>query len=157
MVIQNFHDRSRRAAFLHPVLASGCNARLPRWTGMMTDKGWGQSAVKRPLHPFPEDSALATVPRQGAMPELTDLDPKYGQRRAVHEYFAVPDVSADHRVQSRAPVNTSAPPLQTTPHDSGAVRGASPSPYISFIHYTSPGYPGVQRSKPCKQNLSLLH
>ena len=39
---------------------------------------------------------------------------------------------------ARAPVNASTRPLQTAPHDSGSVWVASPSPYDSFIHYTSP-------------------
>ena len=39
---------------------------------------------------------------------------------------------------ARAPVNASTPPSQAAPHDSGSVWVASPSPYDSFIHYTSP-------------------
>jgi hypothetical protein len=39
---------------------------------------------------------------------------------------------------ARAPVNASTPPLQTAPHDSGSVWVASPLPYDSFNHYTSP-------------------
>ena len=45
---------------------------------------------------------------------------------------------------ARAPVNASTPPLQAAPHDSGSVWVATPSPYDSFIHNTSPVYPGAQ-------------
>jgi len=38
---------------------------------------------------------------------------------------------------ARAPVNASTPPSQAAPHDSGSVWVANPSPYDSFIHYTS--------------------
>jgi hypothetical protein len=37
------------------------------------------------------------------------------------------------------------PPSQAAPHDSGPVWVASPSPYDSFIHDTSPVYPGAQK------------
>src|SRR6202158_3697376 len=46
---------------------------------------------------------------------------------------------------ARAPVNASMPPSQAAPHDSGPVWVASPSPYDSFIHDTSPVYPGAQK------------
>ena len=42
---------------------------------------------------------------------------------------------------ARSPVNASATPLRTSPHDSEPVWIASPSPYDSFIHYTSPVFP----------------
>ena len=39
---------------------------------------------------------------------------------------------------ARAPVNASTRSLQAAPHDSGSAWVATPSPYDSFIHYTSP-------------------
>ena len=45
---------------------------------------------------------------------------------------------------ARTPVNASPPPSRAPPHDSGPVWVASPSPYDSFIHNTSPVYPGAQ-------------
>ena len=39
---------------------------------------------------------------------------------------------------ARTPVNASTLPSRTTPHDSGPVWVATPSPYDSFIHNTSP-------------------
>src|SRR5215472_2380093 len=45
---------------------------------------------------------------------------------------------------ARTPVNASTLPLQETPHDSGPLWVAKPSAYDSFIHNTSPVYPGAQ-------------
>src|ERR1700680_2184627 len=56
-------------------------------------------------------------------------------------------VSRLHTQPARAPVNASMPPSQVAPHDSGPVWVASPSPYDSFIHDTSPVYPGARRSR----------
>ena len=39
---------------------------------------------------------------------------------------------------ARSPVDASTPSSRTTPDDSGPVWVANPSPYDSFIHYTSP-------------------
>ena len=44
---------------------------------------------------------------------------------------------------ARTPVNASAMPLLTVPHDSGPVWIATPSPYDSFIHDTSPVLTGA--------------
>ena len=48
---------------------------------------------------------------------------------------------------ARTPVNASAIPLRRSPHDSGPLWVASPSTYDSFIHYTSPVYPGAFRDQ----------
>src|SRR6266404_2358214 len=47
----------------------------------------------------------------------------------------------------RTPVNASTNPLRETPHDSGPLWVASPSAYDSFIHNTSPVYPGAFRDQ----------
>jgi hypothetical protein len=39
---------------------------------------------------------------------------------------------------ARSPVHASSPPSRAAPQDSGPVWVANPSPYDSFIHYTSP-------------------
>lgn len=44
----------------------------------------------------------------------------------------------------RAPVNASKTTSRAPPHDSGAAWVAGPSPYDSFIQYTSPVYPGAR-------------
>ena len=46
---------------------------------------------------------------------------------------------------ARTPVNASPLPLRATVHDSGPSWAANPSTYDSFIHYTSPVYPGARR------------
>ena len=48
------------------------------------------------------------------------------------------DLSRLNTRPARPPVNVSPPPLQAPTHDSGPVWVADPSPYGSFIHYTSP-------------------
>jgi hypothetical protein len=45
---------------------------------------------------------------------------------------------------ARSPVNASPLPSRATTHDSGPLWAANPSTYDSFIHYTSPVYPGAQ-------------
>ena len=60
-----------------------------------------------------------------------------------------PGVSCLSRLNTRparSPVNASPPPLRAAPHDSGPVWVASPSPYDSFIHYTSPVLTGAERA-----------
>src|ERR1700733_12553753 len=47
----------------------------------------------------------------------------------------------------RSPVNASTPLLRAAPHDSGPVWIATPSPYDSFIHYTSPVFTGAPEPK----------
>ena len=44
----------------------------------------------------------------------------------------------------RSPVHASSPPSRAAPQDSGPVWVANPSPYDSFIHYTSPVLTGAQ-------------
>ena len=46
---------------------------------------------------------------------------------------------------ARTPVNASPLPLRTATHDSGPLWAANPSTYDSFIHNTSPVYPGARR------------
>ncbi len=46
---------------------------------------------------------------------------------------------------ARTPVNASHLPSRAVTHDSGPPWVANPSTYDSFIHYTSPVYPGARR------------
>ncbi len=48
---------------------------------------------------------------------------------------------------ARTPVNASPLPSRATTHDSGPLWAANPSTYDSFIHYTSPVYPGARRNQ----------
>src|SRR5438046_1066291 len=45
---------------------------------------------------------------------------------------------------ARTPVNASPTPLRTPTHDSGPVWFATPSPYETFIHNTSPAFAGAR-------------
>ena len=49
---------------------------------------------------------------------------------------------------ARSPVNASPLPSRATTHDSGPLWAANPLTYDSFIHYTSPVYPGAQEDRP---------
>lgn len=49
---------------------------------------------------------------------------------------------------ARTPVNASPLPSRATTHDSGPLWAANPSTYDSFIHYTSPVYPGAPGTMP---------
>ena len=64
MVTDNLLHRSGRAGFRHPALASGDDAKPPR--------------------SVPASAAVLAAPRQGAMPELADLESEEVQRRAIH-------------------------------------------------------------------------
>src|SRR5216683_1462233 len=56
---------------------------------------------------------------------------------------SVPSLSRLNTRPARTPVNASTLPLRATSHDSGPLWVASPSTCDSFIHNTSPVYPGA--------------
>ena len=58
---------------------------------------------------------------------------------------SLPQLSRLNTRPARTPVNASTLPLRPTSHDSGPLWVASPSPCDSFIHNTSPVYPGAIR------------
>src|SRR5216684_1251064 len=101
MVAHNPLHRSGRAVLPHPALASGDDAKAPQGIGM-TDASRGQPAVNEPPHPVPEDSTVLAAPRQHAVPAPADLEPKHGQRWAVHGHAVVTDVSTNNRAQPLA-------------------------------------------------------
>src|SRR6516162_5079331 len=98
MVAHNPLNRSGRADFPHPALASGDNAEAAQRVGMM-DARRGQPAVNKPQHPVPQHPAVLAAPRQGAMPEPDHLESKPRERRTVHGDTVVTVVSRDHRAQ----------------------------------------------------------
>jgi len=65
----------------------------------MTDSGQWQPAVDQAPHTIPENAAVLAAPRQRAMPEPTDLEPKCPQRRSVHGRPVVSDVATHYRLQ----------------------------------------------------------
>ena len=60
------------------------------------------------------------------------------------------DLSRLNTWPARSPANASALPLRVTPHDSGPVWVAAPSPCDSFIHYTLPVCAGALFSLPLR-------
>ena len=101
MVAHNPLHGSGRAAFPHPALASGDDAKSPQGIGVADARG-RQPAVDEPPHPVPENPAVLATPREGAMPEPAHLEPEDVQRRTVHGHSVVADVSPDDRAQPRA-------------------------------------------------------
>jgi hypothetical protein len=63
----------------------------------MTHAGRRQPAVNEPPHPVPPYAAVLASPRERAMPEAADLEPKDVQRVAVRGHTVIADVPADHR------------------------------------------------------------
>jgi len=98
MVAHNPLDGSGRAVLPHPALASGDNAKAAQRIWMMNVRD-GQPAVSNPQHPVPQHAAILAAPRQRAMPEADQLEPKHIQRREVHRDPVISIVSRDHRAQ----------------------------------------------------------
>src|SRR5215471_19274792 len=98
MIAHNPLHGSGRADFPHPALTSGNNAHAAERIGM-TGGGWRQPAGNKAPHTVPKDAAILAAPRQRALPEPSDLEPKEPQRRLVHGHPIVADVSTDHRLQ----------------------------------------------------------
>src|ERR1700732_5099077 len=85
----------------HPALALGDDAHAPQRIGM-TDRRQGQPACDETPHAIPKDATVLAAPRQRAMPEPADSEPKNCQRRLVHGHSVVPDVSTYNRLQPLA-------------------------------------------------------
>jgi hypothetical protein len=91
MVAHNPLHRSGQAAFPHPALASGDDAKSPQGIGV-ADTGRRQPAVNEPPHSVPEHAAVLAPARQRTVPEPTDLESKEVQRRSVHGHPVVTEV-----------------------------------------------------------------
>ena len=98
MIAHNPLHGSGRADFPHPALALGDDAQAPQRIGMTDGRQWQPASDEAP-HAIPEDAAVLTAPRQGAMPEPSHLEPKNRQRRLIHGHSVVADVSTHHRLQ----------------------------------------------------------
>ena len=101
MIAHNPLHGSGQAGFPHPALALGNNAHAAQRIGM-TDSRQRQPASDETPHAIPKDAAVLAAPRQRAMPEPADSEPKKRQRRLVHGHSVVPDVSTHHRLQPLA-------------------------------------------------------
>src|SRR5437867_6709183 len=89
---------SGRAALPHPALASGDDAKSPQGIGM-TYARRGQPPLDEPAHPLPGDVPCVTAPRERAVPEPAHLEPKHGDRRAVHGHPVVTSVPTHNLTQ----------------------------------------------------------
>src|SRR6202140_4890306 len=98
MITHNPLHGSGRAVFPHPALALGDDAHAAQWIGM-TDGGQRQPASDEAPHALPVDATVLAAPRQSAMPQPAHLESKERQRRVVHGYAVIPDVSTHHRLQ----------------------------------------------------------
>ena len=98
MVAHNPLHRSGLAAFPHPALASGDDAKAAQRIGM-TNAGKGQPALEQTPHSFPGHSTGLTAPTQHAIPEPPHLKPKQMQRRAVHGHTVIADVPTNDLAQ----------------------------------------------------------
>ena len=96
MIAHNPLHGSGQAGFPHPALALGDDAHAAQWIGM-TDGRQRQPASDEAPHALPVDATVLAAPRQRAMPQPSHLESKERQRRVVHGYAVIPDVSTHHR------------------------------------------------------------
>ena len=89
---------SGRAAFPHPVLALGDDAKSPQRVGV-ENVNRGQIAVDEPPHPIPANTARLTPPHQSAVPETAHLVSEEVERRAVRGHAVIAAVASDNRAQ----------------------------------------------------------
>jgi hypothetical protein len=65
----------------------------------MTDGRHGQPAGDETPHAIPKEAAILATPRQRAIPEASYLESKEKQRRLVHGYSVVAELSTHHCLQ----------------------------------------------------------
>src|SRR6202158_3273334 len=95
MVAHNPLHRSGRAAFPHPALASGDDAKTAQRIGM-TYACKRKPACEQAPHTVPANATVLAAPAQRAMPETAHLKPKQVQRRAVHGHPVITDVARNN-------------------------------------------------------------
>jgi hypothetical protein len=93
MVAHNPLNRSGRADFPHPALASGNDAKTAQGIGV-TDVRRRQPAIKQSSHAVPQYTAFLAATRQRAMPEPAYLEAEQIERRRVHRHPVITDVIA---------------------------------------------------------------
>src|SRR5467141_4111661 len=98
MIAHNPLHGSGQAALPHPALALGDDAHAAQGIGM-TDGRRRQPASDEAPHAVPQDAAVLAAPRQRAIPEAPDLEPKEKQRRLVQGHSVVADMSTHHCLQ----------------------------------------------------------
>src|SRR5882762_978674 len=90
MIAHNPLHGSGQAALPHPALALGDDAHAAQGIGM-TDGRRRQPASDEAPHAVPQDASVLAAPRQRAIPEAPDLEPKEKQRRLVQGHSVVAD------------------------------------------------------------------
>ena len=89
----------------NPLPASGSclgdDAHAPQRIGM-TDRRQRQPAGDETPHAIPKNAAVLAAPRQRAMPEPADSEPKNRQRQLIHGHSVVADVTTYNHVQPLA-------------------------------------------------------
>src|SRR6266850_319655 len=101
MITHNPLHGSGQAGFPHPALVLGNDAHATQGIGMTDRRQWQPAGDEAP-HAIPKDAAVLTAPRQRAMPEPSHLESKKSQRRVVHGYSVISDVSTHHCLQPLA-------------------------------------------------------
>jgi hypothetical protein len=97
MIAHNPLHGSGQAGFPHPALALGNNAHAAQAIGM-TDSRQRQPTGDEAPHTIPEYAAILAAPRQRAMPEPAEPEPKSRQCRSIHGHPIVAEVSTYHRL-----------------------------------------------------------
>src|SRR5882762_5605688 len=95
-----FSPASHRVLLAAP-LALGDDAHATQGIGMTDRRQW-QPTVNEAPHTIPKKASVLAAPRQRAIPEPPDLEPKDPQRVVVPGHSVIPDVSTHHRLQPLA-------------------------------------------------------
>src|SRR5215469_2540066 len=98
MIAHNPLHGSGQAELPHPALALGNDAHAAQGIGMTDSRPW-QPATEKTPHAVPVDTTVLAAPRQRAMPEPSDSEPKELQRRLIHGHSVITSVSTHHRLQ----------------------------------------------------------
>jgi hypothetical protein len=120
---------SGRAGFPHPALALGDHAHAPPQSIGMIERRQRHTVGDETPHAVAKNAVVLAAPRQRAMTEPADSEPKNRQRRLIHGHSVAADVSTYNRRLMRlntrpapSPVNAWTRLLRVAPHDSGPTR-----------------------------------
>src|SRR5919109_1560665 len=98
MVAHNPLHGSGHAAFPHPALALGNDAKSHQGIGMIQSHSW-QPALLKALKSLGGHSALVAAPPKRSLPQPSYLITERVQRLPVHGHPVVMQMSQDHRTQ----------------------------------------------------------
>src|SRR5215471_14077204 len=103
MVAHNPLNRSGRAGYPHPALASGDNAEAAQGIWVI-DAGRGQPAVNQAVHPLPANPAFLAAARERAVPQPGNAEPEEVKCGAVYGHAVVSAVSLHNRRPTTCPL-----------------------------------------------------